>query len=71
MQEKIMLVEKCKLLAKQKDVASTFSKHFGVITDSLNLFGWHEDTSTPAGNDKVNSIIKKFVFDPSIKPIKI
>ena len=33
-----MLLEKDKLLSKQKDVASTFNKHFGSITDSLNLF---------------------------------
>ena len=43
-QENIMLLDKYKykykykLLSKQKDVASTFNKHFGSITDSLNLF---------------------------------
>ena len=42
-QENIMLFEKDKLLSKQKDVASTFNKHFGSITDSLNLFSWPED----------------------------
>ena len=36
-QENIMFLEKDKLLSKQKDVASTFHKHFGSITDSLNL----------------------------------
>ena len=33
-----MLLEKDKLLSKQKNVASTFNKHIGSITDSLNLF---------------------------------
>ena len=37
-QENIMLLEKDKLLSKQKDAASTFNKHFGSITGSLNLF---------------------------------
>ena len=65
-----MLQEKDKLLSKQKDVASTFNKHFGSITDSLNVFSWPEDTSTSSRNDTVNSIIKKCVFHPSIKAIK-
>ena len=33
-----MLLEKNKLLLKQKNVASTFIGHFGSITDSLSLF---------------------------------
>ena len=37
-QENIMLLEKNKLLLKEKDVASTFIEYFGSITDSLNLF---------------------------------
>ena len=37
-QKNIMLLEKDKLLSKQKDVTSTFNKHFGSITDLLNLF---------------------------------
>ena len=65
-----MLLEKGKLLSKQKNVASTFKKHFGSITDSLNLFSWPEDTSMSSGNDTINSIIKKFAFQPSIKAIK-
>ena len=65
-----MLAEKGKLLSKQKDVASTFSKHFVSITDLSNLLGWPRDTSISAGNDKVNSIIKKFAFHQSIKAVK-
>ena len=57
-----MLLEKDKLLSKQKDVASIFSKHFGSITDSLNVFSWPEETSMSSGNDTINSIIKKFAF---------
>ena len=37
-QENIMLVEKDKLLSKQKDVASTFNKQFRSIIHSVNLF---------------------------------
>ena len=70
MQENIMLLEKDKLLSKQKNVASTFNKHFGSITDSLNLFSWPEDTSMSSRNDTINSIIKKFACHTSIKAIK-
>ena len=52
-----MLLKKYKLLLKQKDVASTFNKHFGSITDSLNLFSWPEDTSLSSRIDTINSII--------------
>ena len=69
-QENIMLLEKNKLLSKQTDVASTFNKHFGSITDSLNFFSWPEDTSMSLGNDTINSIIKKSPFHRSIKTIK-
>ena len=50
-QENIMLLEKHKLLSKQKDVASTFNKPFGSIADSLNLFSWPEDTLMSSRND--------------------
>ena len=69
-QENIMLLEKEKFLSKQKDVASTFDKHFGSITNSLNLFSWPEDTSMSSRNDTINSIIKKIACHPSIKVIK-
>ena len=65
-----MQVEKGKLLSKQKGIASTFSKYFGSTTGTLNLFSWPEDTPIPAGNDKLNSIIKKFAFHSSTKGIK-
>ena len=42
-----MLLEKGKWLSKQKDVTATFRKHFGSITDWLNLFSWSKDTSMP------------------------
>ena len=35
-QENKMLLEKDKMLSKQKDVASVFNKHFRSITDSLD-----------------------------------
>ena len=53
-----MWLEKDELLSKQKDVASTFNKHFGSITDLLNLFSWPEDISVSSGNDKINCIIE-------------
>ena len=69
-QENITLLEKDKLSSKQKDVASTFNKHFGSITDLLNLFSWPEDTSMSSGNDTINSIIKKFAFHRKYKSNK-
>ena len=60
-QENIVLLEKDKLL-KQKDVAAIFNKHFGSITDSLNLSGWSENTSMSSGNDTINSIINNLPF---------
>ena len=51
-----MLLEKVRLLSKQKDVVSTFNKHFGSIKDSLNLL--------------INSIIEKFASHLCIKAIK-
>ena len=69
-QENIMLLEKDKLLSKQKEVASTFNKHFGSITNSLNLFSWPKDTSMSSRNDTINSIIKKFAFHQRVKAIK-
>ena len=65
-----MLLEKNKLLSKLKDVAAIFNKHFGSITDYLNLFSWPEDTSMSSGNDTTNSISKKFAFHRSTKAIK-
>ena len=36
----------------------------------IKSFGWPEDTPMSAENKKVNSIIKKFAFHPSIKTMK-
>ena len=62
-----MFLEKDRLLSKQKDVASTFNKHFESITDSLNHFSWPEDTSMSSGNDTINSIIKNICLSPKYK----
>ena len=64
------MLEKVKLLSKQKDVTSTFNKHFRSVTDSLNPFSWPEDTWMSSTDDTINSIIKKFAFHLSIKEIK-
>ena len=49
---------------------ATFNKHFASITDSLNLFGWPEDTSMSSRNNTTNSIIKKSASHPSMKATK-
>ena len=59
MQENTMLLEKNRLLSKQKDVATIFNKHFRSIADSLNLFSQPEDTSMSSANDTINSISEK------------
>ena len=69
-QENTMLLEKDKFSSKQKDVATIFNKHFGSITDSLNLFSWPEETSMSSANDTINSISETFVFHGSKKAIK-
>ena len=71
-----MLFGKNKLLSKQKNVVSTFSKHFGSITDSLNLFSWpniislSDNNPMSAEKDKVNFNIRKFAFHTSKKAIR-
>ena len=65
-----MLLEKDKLLSKQNDVAAIFNKHFGSITDLLNLFSWSENTSMSSGNDTINSMIKKICLSPKYKNSK-
>ena len=62
-----MLLEKDKMLSN-KSISD--QKHFGSITDLLNLFNWLEDTSMSSGNDTINSIIKKCAFHQSIRVIK-
>ena len=66
-QKNIMLLEKDKLLSKQKDVTSAFNKHFGSITELLNLFSWSEDTSVSSENETINFTIKKIAFHRRIK----
>ena len=62
-----MLLERNKLLLKQKDVASTFIEHYGSITDLLSLFSWPEDISVSSGNYTINSVIKKTCLWPKDK----
>ena len=69
-QENMMLLEKDKLLSKQKNVATISNKLFGSITDPLDLFSWPEYTSMSSSNDRINSISEKFAFHRSIKAIK-
>ena len=65
-----MLLEKDKLLSKQKDIAAIFNNYLGSITDYLSLFSWSGDTSMSSGNDTINPISKTFVFHQSKKAIK-
>ena len=53
-----------------QDVIPTFNKHFGSVTDSLNLLSWPEDILMSSANGTINSTIKKFAFQRSIKTIK-
>ena len=70
-QIKIVIYKKIlRCLKRVNCYQSTFNKHFGSITDSLNLFSWSEDTSMPLRNDTINFIIKKFAFQQSIKTMK-
>ena len=55
---------------KKMSVVPTFSKHFGSVRDSLNLFSWPEDLLMSSANDTINCIIKKFAFQGNIKAIK-
>ena len=68
-EENKMLLEKGKLLSKEKDVGLIFRKHIGSITHSSYLFNWPEDASVSTGNDTINFIIKKFVFQQNKKPV--
>ena len=46
------------------DIASTLNKHLGLITDSLNLFSWPEDTSmSKQAMTKLTSLLKKVRFN--------
>ena len=65
--KKILLLEKDKLLSKQKDIVSTFSKHFRSVTDLLNLFRWPKDILMSSANDTINSIIKKIWLSAKYK----
>ena len=65
-----MLLEKDKLLSKQKDIAAIFNNYLGSITDYLSLVSWSGDTSMSSGNDTINPISKTFVFHQSKKAIK-
>ena len=53
-----MLLEKDNFLSILKDVSLIFSKYFGSITDSLNLFSWPEDTSMSLGKIQLTPLLK-------------
>ena len=57
-----MWLEKDELLSKQKDVASTFNKHFGPVTDLLNLFSWPEDISVSSENTQLTALLNSLPF---------
>ena len=61
-QENIMLLEIDKLLSKQKDIAAIFSKHFGSITDSLNLFSGPKIFQYHQGNTQLTPLVKHLPF---------
>ena len=56
-----MLLEKDKLL-KQKDVALSFNKHFGLIADSLNLFSGPKIFQCHQGMTQLTPLLKTSPF---------
>ena len=65
--KKILLLEKDKLLSKQKDIVSTFNKYFRLVTDLINLFSWPKDILMSSANDTINFIIKKIWLSAKYK----
>ena len=57
--KKYILLEKDKLLSKQKDVASTFNKHFRSITGLLKLLVHLKILHCHQGMTQVTPLLKK------------
>ena len=69
----IVLNENGALILKNKEIADTFSNHFGSIVDNLNLQYWNETSDMPSlglWSKELNYIINKYKNHPSIKTIK-
>ena len=60
--KKYILLEKNKLLSKQKDVASTFNKHFGSLTDLLKLLVYPKILHCHQWMTQVTPLLKKLSF---------
>ena len=43
----------------------TFNKHFGSVTEPLNLFSWPEDLLLSSANERINTIITLFLHLPA------
>ena len=70
----IMLKEKGEILLKNGVIANTFSKFFDSIVKSINLFKWPDiswdSTILSSVLDRIDRIILKYKFHPSIISIK-
>ena len=58
----MMLLEKDKLLSKQKNAATISNKLFGSITDPLVLFSWPEYTSMSYRMTELTPLVKSLPF---------
>ena len=70
----IMLKKKGETLLKNDVTANTFSNFFDLIVKSVNLFKWPDiswDSTNPSSVlDRIDRIILKYKFHPSVISIK-
>ena len=67
-----MINENETLILKIKEIANTFSDHFGSIVDNLRLDHWHYHTLSPTKDfERIDKIVKRYNNHSSIKNIKI
>ena len=64
-----MLIENDKMLLKNEEVAKEFNQYFWHITDSLDLYEFHDEKVCEGLND-IDNIVCKFRNHPSIVKIK-
>ena len=65
--DKIILVEKEKIISDDCEIANTFNDYYTNVTKSLNIFTWPSDKTGPMS---VNAAISKYESHPSILMIK-
>ena len=65
----IMLIEKDKILLKNKKIADVLNSYFDAVADSLDLFSWSTQTDNE-NTDALQNILKQFPNHPSLIKIK-